>query len=121
MNIKVSENQYAEAVINYRQHLYTALAEVEDALSARVKLGAEAEKLGQSLEQAKRAEVMTQVRYRAGATNVQLWLDAQQRVRSAENALSLNRSNQLSNHIKLHKALGDDVSHTCAVGIASSR
>jgi len=114
LTIKVSENQYAEAVSNFRQHLYTALAEVEDALSARAQYIAEAEKLGLSLEQARRAEALTQVRYRAGAINVQLWLDAQLKVRSAEMALAQNRFNQLSNLVKLNKALGKDVEYTCA-------
>ena len=117
LTIKVSENQYAEAVTNFRQHLYTALAEVEDALSARAQLDAEAEKLGLSLEQAKRAESMTQVRYRAGAISVQLWLDAQKVVRNAEMALAQNRFNQLNNHVKLNKALGKDVEYTCAVNM----
>ena len=114
LTIKVSESQYAEAVSNFRQHLYSALAEVEDALSARVQYSAEAEKLSLSLEQARRAESLIQVRYRAGAINVQLWLDAQQKVRSAEMALAQNRFNQLSNLVKLNKALGNDVESTCA-------
>jgi len=115
LTIKVSENQYAEAVSNFRQHLYTALSEVEDALSARAQYAAEGEKLKLSLEQAKRAESLTQVRYRAGEINVQLWLDAQQKVRSAEMALAQNRFNQLGNHVKLYKALGKDVENTCIV------
>lgn len=114
LNIRVSENQYAEAVVNFRQSLYTALAEVEDALSARTQYIAEAEKLGLSLEQAKRAESLTQVRYRAGAISLQSWLDAQQKVRSAETSLAQNRFNQLSNHVKLNKALGRDAGHSCA-------
>ena len=113
LTIKVSENQYAEAVSNFRQHLYTALAEVEDALSARAQYIAEADKLSLSLEQAKRAESLTQVRYRAGAASVQLWLDSLKVVRNAEMTLAQNRFNQLSNHVKLFKALGKDVEHTC--------
>lgn len=117
LTIKVSESQYAEAVTTFRQHLYTALAEVEDALSARSQLIAEAEKLSLSLEQARRAESLMEVRYRAGAINVQLWLDAQQKVRSAEIAMAQNRFNQLNNHVKLNKALGRGVEHTCLVAL----
>ena len=48
------------------------------------------------------------VRYRAGKTGVQLWLDAQDRLRNAEIALAQNRFNQLNNHVKLVQALGGD-------------
>ena len=43
LQIKVSKSQYEEAVVGFRQKLYTALAEVENALSARVQLEREAE------------------------------------------------------------------------------
>ena len=113
LTIKVSENQYAEAVANFRQHLYSALSEVEDALSARAQYDAQAEKLELSLRQAKRAEAMTETRYRAGAISVQSWLDAQQKVRGAELALAQNRFNRLSTQVKLNKALGRGVEYTC--------
>lgn len=34
LTIKVAQTQYEEAVVQFRQTLYTALADVEDALSA---------------------------------------------------------------------------------------
>lgn len=104
--IRVSENQYEEAVINYRQRLYNALAEVEDSLSARTQLMAEGKKLDQAIEQAKRAEAIAQSRFKAGMTDVQLWLDAQARQRVSERARLLNRFRQLNNLATLYRALG---------------
>jgi NodT family efflux transporter outer membrane factor (OMF) lipoprotein len=104
--IRVSETQHEEAVINYRQRLYTALAEVEGGLSARTQLRAAAAKLKQSMEQAQRAEAIAQTRFKSGSTDVQLWLDAQARLRSVERSVVLNRLNQLNNQATLYRALG---------------
>lgn len=106
LSVRTSENQYEEAVVNFRQTLYSALAEVEDRLSARTQYLAEAEKLELALNQARRAESISQTRYLAGATEVQLWLDAQQRLRSAERSVVSNRFNQLNNQANLYRALG---------------
>mgnify|MGYP000205653070 CR=1 FL=1 len=104
--IRVSKTQHEEAVINYRQRLHAALAEVEGSLSARTQLQAAAEKLGQAMAQARRAEAIAQVRFKAGSTDVQLWLDAQARLRSVERSVILNRLNQLNNQASLYRALG---------------
>ncbi|MBS1143281.1 MAG: efflux system, outer rane lipoprotein, NodT family [Proteobacteria bacterium] len=104
--IRVSETQHEEAVINYRQRLYNALAEVEGSLSARTQLRAAAEKLNQSMEQARRAEAIAQTRFKSGSTDVQLWLDAQARLRTVERSLVFNRLSQLNNQATLYRALG---------------
>lgn len=104
--IRVSENQYQEAVINYRQRLYSALAEVEGSLSGRNQLLAAAEKLELALSQARRAESIAETRYKSGMTDVQLWLDAQSRLRSIERSALLNRYNQLNTQATLYRALG---------------
>jgi len=104
--IRVSENQYEEAVINYRQRLYSALAEVEGSLSGRAQLLAAAEKLELAMGQARRAESIAETRYKAGMTDIQLWLDAQARRRSIERSLLLNRYNQLNTQATLYRALG---------------
>lgn len=106
LNIRVSETQHEEAVVNYRQRLYTALAEVEDSLSARTQLLAEEEKLRLATAQARRAESIARTRFKAGITDIQLWLDAQASLRSTERLLVTNRLNQLNNQANLYKALG---------------
>ncbi|KVL37181.1 efflux transporter outer membrane subunit [Burkholderia sp. MSMB1835] len=110
LQIKVSKSQYEEAVVGFRQRLYTALAEVENALSARVQLEREAEQRALSLAQAQRAERLAAARFAAGATAVQPWLDQQQVLRSAQSADELTRLNRLNNQMKLYRALGGGAS-----------
>ncbi|WP_431824608.1 efflux transporter outer membrane subunit [Burkholderia sp. F1] len=106
LQIKVSQTQYQEAVVGFRQRLYSALAEVENALSARVQLEREAEQRTLSRAQAQRAETLAAARFAAGATDVQPWLDQQQRLRDAQSAESQNRLNRLNNQMTLYRALG---------------
>lgn len=110
LQIKVSKSQYEEAVVGFRQRLYTALAEVENALSARVQLEREAEQRALSLAQAQRAEQLAAARFAAGATAVQPWLDQQQRLRDAQSADELTRLNRLNNQMTLYRALGGGTS-----------
>lgn len=104
--IRVSKTQNEEAILYYRQRLYTALAEVEDSLSARTQLSAEEKHLQNALLQSRRAEAIARTRYQTGYTDIQLWLDAQAALRSAERSMALNKLNQLSNQVNLYKALG---------------
>ncbi|MGJ7606955.1 efflux transporter outer membrane subunit [Variovorax sp. LT1R20] len=106
LTVAVSQAQYEEAVLDFRQSLYTALSEVENTLSSRTQLREESEKLVVALQQAQRAENLSEVRYRAGATALQPVLDAKDRRRSAEVSLALNRLNQLNATMTLYKALG---------------
>jgi NodT family efflux transporter outer membrane factor (OMF) lipoprotein len=106
LSIRVSETQYEEAVVDYRQRLYTALAEVENTLSARTQLMVEEEKLRLAVEQAQRAESLAQFRFKSGFTDLQQWLFAQANLRSAERSLIVNRLNQLNNMANLYRSLG---------------
>ncbi|WJF91878.1 efflux transporter outer membrane subunit [Paraburkholderia bonniea] len=106
LNLKVSQSQYDEALVNFRQRLYGALAEVEDTLSARAQLQAEAQQRTLTLAQASRAQALALVRFRAGATGVQPWIDMQQSVRNAQSAQLSNQLNRLNNQMKLYQALG---------------
>ncbi|QQJ99900.1 efflux transporter outer membrane subunit [Burkholderia ambifaria] len=110
LQIKVSKSQYEEAVVGFRQRLYTALAEVENALSARVQLEREAEQRALSLAQAQRAEQLAAARFAAGATAVQPWLDQQQVLRNAQSADAQTRLNRLNNQMTLYRALGGGTS-----------
>ncbi|MGJ7524238.1 efflux transporter outer membrane subunit [Variovorax sp. GB1P17] len=106
MTVAVSQTQYEEAVLGFRQSLYTSLSEVENALSSRTQLRDESEKLVLALQQAQRAERLSEVRYKAGATALQPVLDAKDRRRTAEVSLAQNRLNQLNATMTLYKALG---------------
>jgi NodT family efflux transporter outer membrane factor (OMF) lipoprotein len=106
LSVRVSETQYEEAVTNYRQRLYMALAEVENSLSARTQLLAEEEKLRTAVTQARRAESIARLQFESGYTDLQLWLIAQAGLRSAERALLQNRLSQMNNLVSLYKGLG---------------
>jgi len=106
LTVAVSQSQYEEAVVGFRQALYTSLSEVENALSSRTQLRDESAKLAVALELAQRAERLSEVRYRAGATALQPVLDAKDRRRAAEVSLAQNRVNQLNATMTLYKALG---------------
>lgn len=106
LTIQVSETRYEEAVVGFRQSLYRSLGEVENALSARSQLAIQAGQYEQLKELSANAERLARVRYVAGKTGVQPWLDEQNRQRKAVTTLAQNRLNRLSNLIRLYQALG---------------
>ena len=108
LNIERVKAQYAEAATSYRQTLYTAMSEVENALSARTQYALQGEALAAQLQASTAAEQLYQTRYRLGATTLQVWLDAQEKRRSAELSASANRLDQFNAQVTLYKALGGD-------------
>ncbi len=109
LNIRVSEAQYEQDVINYRQTLYKAFSDVETALSARDHYIEQAQNLRAALDDARNAERIYETRFRAGAVSMQNWLDAQEKRRTAEESLLQNQLNQILNLVTLYQALGGDV------------
>lgn len=107
-NIKISDIAYKEAVIDYRDTLYTALSEVENSLSARKQYRLQEEKLDLSLDRAKKTEAIYNTRYTTGSVTMKTWLDAQEERRDAEVDLAENRLDQLENYVTLCKALGGE-------------
>ena len=108
LTVGVSRANYDAAVIQFRQTLYKALTDVDNALSARERLAAEAEDLEESLTNARTVERLDEVRYRAGATPLKTWIDAQETRRQAEVALAQNRFSRYENYVALCIALGGD-------------
>jgi len=106
LNVEISKTEYEEAVVNFRQTFYSALSDVENALSGRTWYEEENKLLEESLSLAKKAESLAEVQYREGSTALQTWLDAQESRRSAENSLAQNRLNRLKNSMTLYQALG---------------
>lgn len=99
---------YDSAAIGFRQTLYQALAEVENALADRTQYAVEARLSAQSLDEARRVERLVEVRYRSGATTLKVWLDAQETRRQAEVAYAQTVLNARLAQITLYKALGGD-------------
>jgi len=106
LNVEISKTDYEEAVVNFRQTLYSALGDVENALAGRTRYAEEGRQLEESLALAKRAEELAEVRYRLGSTALQAWLDTQESRRGAEKLLAENRLNRLNNALRLFQALG---------------
>ncbi len=108
LSVGVSRASYDAAAVQFRQTLYQALTDVENALSAREQLAAQGAALEDSLTNARTVERLDEVRYRAGSIALQVWLDAQETRRQGENALAQNRLNRIENYVSLCKALGGD-------------
>jgi NodT family efflux transporter outer membrane factor (OMF) lipoprotein len=110
LNVELAKTDYEEAVANFRQTLYSALKDVENALSARTNYTGEARQLEESLALSQKAEQLAEIRYRAGSTALQSWLDAQESRRDAERALSEVQLLRLKNCVALYQALGGSMS-----------
>ena len=110
LNIASADLGYQIAANQFRDSLYSALAEVDNTLSAREKLTRQLAASQASYEHAVEIERLYEVRYRAGATDLRNWLDAQQTRRNAELALAQVKRSVLVNQVSLYKALGGSAS-----------
>lgn len=106
IQIDMASNDYQQAVVSFRQDLYNALGEVENGLAARHYYLQQGEQLSLALELARQSERLLEVQYRSGKSTLQDWLDAQQKRRTAELALSQNLLTLLKNQMSLYQALG---------------
>jgi NodT family efflux transporter outer membrane factor (OMF) lipoprotein len=106
LNIEISKTDYEEAIVNFRQTLYSALSDVENSLSARTNYAEEVKQTEESLTLARKAEELAEIRYRSGASPLQSWLDTQESRRDAERALAVVRLAQLKNSVTLYQAIG---------------
>jgi NodT family efflux transporter outer membrane factor (OMF) lipoprotein len=106
LNTKIAGAEYEIAANDFRATLYTAFTEVDNALSARQELAKQVELSQRSYDAAVEVERLYEVRYRAGATPLRQWLDAQETRRQAELSLAQTRLNQLQNDSRLFQALG---------------
>ncbi len=106
LNIKVARKSYDIAVLNFKQTLLQALADTDNTLSNRTQLAVQGQALAKSLDDAKKAEALYAVRYRAGSVSLRIWLDAQDSLRQAQLAYDSNRLDQLVNQSTLYQALG---------------
>ena len=103
---EIANIEVESAVVSYRQTLYNAFKEVDNAISARQHYEYQAQRLHEQYDAASAAERIYASQYRNGAISIQDWLDAQETQRSAEVALLANRYNQFSAQATLYQALG---------------
>jgi NodT family efflux transporter outer membrane factor (OMF) lipoprotein len=104
----LSQADYDQAVVAFRQSVYAAVKDVDDALSAERHDGEQGRRLEAALEAARSVEAHSEARYRAGAATLQSWLDAGAKRRSTEAALLANRLSRLDDRVTLYLALGGD-------------
>ena len=100
VDIKIARNDYEQQVLEFRQALYKAMGDVNNALSLRAQLLAQEAQLQASLALARKSERLNEVRYRQGAVTITDWLNAQEQRRQAELAVDENRFAQYQNRRK---------------------
>ncbi|MHA2938729.1 efflux transporter outer membrane subunit [Vibrio sp. RC27] len=106
LNQEISQLETQAALITYRQTLYSAFEDVNNALSARSHYQYQGIKLDEQYQAAQAAERIYASQYRHGAVSIQDWLDAQETLREAEESLLENHYNQYNVQATLYQALG---------------
>ena len=105
-DIAMSDLDYEKAIIQYRQTLYQAFADVENALSNRTQLDQQVQLQQRNVELATKTERLTEVRYRNGAIALKNLLDTQETTRNARLSLVESKQNQYNAYVTLMQALG---------------
>ena len=105
-DLKISELDYEKAIIQYRQTLYQAFADTENALSNRTQLDQQVKLQQRNLELAEKTERLTLVRYKNGAIALKNYLDTQETTRNARLTLVQTRQSQYNAYVSLMQALG---------------
>lgn len=105
-NLAISELEYQAAIIGFRQSIYSALADVDNALSNKTQLQIQTNAQQRTLDLTQRTERLNEVRYRAGAVALKQWIDAQEARRNTQNSLLQIRLSQLNNMVVLMQSLG---------------
>ncbi len=104
--VTIAESREQELALAYRRSVLAALSDVESALSASSHTDEQAALQEQVLEQARLALKLAEVRYREGADDLVVLLDAQRTLFAAEDELRQLRLAQLQASVDLFKALG---------------
>jgi len=105
-DLAISQLDYEKAIVQYRQTLYQAFADVENALSARTEISQQVQLQQRNLELAEKVERLTQVRYRYGAVALKTLLDQQETTRTARLTLVNTKQSQYNAYVTLMQALG---------------
>lgn len=106
LNTESAGASYLQAASTFRTTLYTALQDVDNALSARTRLQEQVAARQRSYQAAQEVARLYEVRYRNGDVALRTWLDAQQTLRSAELALAQVLRDRVRNDVTLALALG---------------
>ncbi len=105
-DVAISNLDYEKSIMQYRQTLYQAFADVENALSARTELNKQVTLQERNVQLAEKTERLTEVRYRNGAIALKNLLDAQETTRNARLSLVQTKQSQYNAYVTLMQALG---------------
>jgi NodT family efflux transporter outer membrane factor (OMF) lipoprotein len=105
-DLAISDLDYEKSILQYRQTLYQAFADVENALSARTELNKQVALQERNVQLAEKTERLTEVRYRNGAIALKNLLDAQETTRNARLSLVQTKQSQYNAYVTLMQALG---------------
>ena len=104
--VNVATSRERELVENYRKVVLAALADVESALAAGGRTAEQELLQEKTVEQARLALRLAEIRYREGADDLLTALDAQRTLFQAEDQLVQIRLSRLQGSVGLFKALG---------------
>ena len=104
--VDVATSRERELVEVYRAAILAALADVESALAATTRTAVQEEFLTQARDEARRALSLAEIRYREGADDLLVVLDAQRTLFQAQDQLALTRLARLQASVGLYRALG---------------
>ncbi|MBJ2153151.1 efflux transporter outer membrane subunit [Paracoccus sp. IB05] len=102
----VSQLQYEEAVVAFRQSLLAAFGDTDLALKSRERIAERQGQLARALAAAREAERLTGLRYGAGAIPLRDLLQAQERRRAAQSALNTADLDRRLADLQLLRSLG---------------
>ena len=105
-DLAISDLDYEKAIIQYRQTLYQAFADVENALSNRTELSKQVALQERNVQLAEKTERLTDVRYRHGAIALKNLMDAQETTRNARLSLVQTKQSQYNAYVTLLQTLG---------------
>ena len=105
-DLAISDLDYEKAIIQYRQTLYQAFADVENALSNRTELSKQVALQERNVQLAEKTERLTDVRYRHGAIALKNLLDAQETTRNARLSFVQTKQSQYNAYVTLLQTLG---------------
>ncbi|MBF7685129.1 efflux transporter outer membrane subunit [Acinetobacter sp. B10A] len=105
-NIAVSQLDYDKAVLQYKQTLYQAFADVENALSNQTQLANQVRAQADTLALSERSEKLILVQYKYGAVALKNVLDQQESTRNTHLNLVNLKQSQYNAYVTLLQALG---------------
>lgn len=105
-NIRLEKASRDESVLRYRNTVFTALREVEDALVSCATEQSRRDKLAETFAQSQQALEIARDRYAKGLSDFLAVLDAERTALSAQDVLEQSRQAVAVNLVALYKALG---------------